>query len=128
VATDVADLLRRRRAAVSPRASYGLIHGELGPDHVLLDGRGEPVLIDIETVMSFDTEWEHMFLELRFGDRYRRFHADDLDESRLALYRLAQYLSLVAGPLRLLDGDFPDRAGMIEIVTQNTERVLTELR
>lgn len=128
VATDVADLLRQRRAAVPPRASYGLIHGELGPDHVLIDDRGEPVMVDIEGVMWFDTEWEHVFLALRFGDRYRHFHADDLDESRVRLYRPALSLSLVAGPLRLLDGTFPDRAGMLEIVAHNTERVLAELR
>ena len=28
-----------------------LIHGELGQDHILLDRRGEPVLIDIEGAM-----------------------------------------------------------------------------
>jgi len=32
-----------------------------------------------------------------------------LDGQRLAVYILAMRLSLVAGPLRLLDGDFPDR-------------------
>ena len=31
-----------------------LIHGELGPDHVLIDERGHPVIIDIEGVMFFD--------------------------------------------------------------------------
>lgn len=34
------------------------------------------------------------------------------------------YLSLVAGPLRLLDGDFPDRDFMMQIVVHNTARVL----
>src|SRR5215831_15636597 len=44
---------------VPQRSEYSLIHGELGPDHVLVDERGDPVLIDIEGAMYFDIEWEH---------------------------------------------------------------------
>jgi hypothetical protein len=50
-----------------------------------------------------------------------------LDPDRLRLHRLAQYLSLVAGPLRLLAGGFPDRDAMLRIVTANVGRVLGEL-
>lgn len=121
------DLLHERCAAVAPRTEYGLIHGELGPDHVLVDDHDEPVLIDIEGVMFFDVEWEHVFLELRFGGGYSVFRRDDLDADRLRLYRLALYLSLVAGPLRLLDGDFPDRAAMVAIVDGNIGRTLAQL-
>jgi hypothetical protein len=110
-------------AAVAPRTGYALIH-ELGPDHVLVDGAGRPVLIDIEGIMYFDVEWEHAFLELRFGALYARLGTSDLDAHRLRLYRLATYLSLVAGPLRLLDGDFPDREPMLRIVEYNVERTL----
>ncbi|MEV6872104.1 phosphotransferase [Amycolatopsis sp. NPDC051128] len=120
-------LVHDRYAAVAPRTEYGLIHGELGPDHVLVDDCDEPVLIDIEGVMFFDVEWEHMFLELRFGSGYSHFRRDDLDGDRVRFYRLAMYLSLVAGPLRLLDGDFPDRSAMLEIVEQNIGRTLAEL-
>jgi hypothetical protein len=113
--------LRQRHSLIEPRAGYGLIHGELGPDHVLVaDGR--PVLIDIEGAMFFDVEWEHVFLELRFGPHYRP--AKGLDPARMNLYRPAQYLSLVEGPLRLLDGDFPHREAMLEIAEQNIERAL----
>ncbi|MDX3663199.1 phosphotransferase [Streptomyces sp. ID05-26A] len=113
--------LRQRHAAIEPRARYGLIHGELGPDHVLVaDGR--PVLIDIEGAMFFDVEWEHVFLELRFGPHYRP--VADLDQARMSLYRLAQHLSLMEGPLRLLDGDFPNRDAMRAIAEHNVERVL----
>ncbi len=116
-------------AAVPAREEHALIHGELGPDHVLIDGPGEPVLIDIEGVMFFDVEWEHAFLELRFAEHYRSLRPgpDGLDEPRLRLYRLAMYLSLVAGPLRLLDGDFPDRAPMLAIAEANVGRTLTFL-
>ncbi|GAA1608102.1 phosphotransferase [Nonomuraea maheshkhaliensis] len=120
--------LRDLHAAVRPRPDHGLIHGELGPDHILLDDRNEPVLIDIEGASYFDVEWEHVFLKIRFGDHYGRLRPDGLDERRLRFYRLAHHLSLVAGPLRLLDGDFPDRDFMTEIATHHTEEALTFLR
>ncbi|MGW0802158.1 phosphotransferase [Nonomuraea sp. NPDC002799] len=121
--------LRELAALVEPRGDYGLIHGELGPDHVLVGADGEPVLIDIEGTMFFDVEWEHVFLGLRFAARhYARLRPAGLDERRMRLYRLAQHLSLVAGPLRLLDGDFPDRRFMMEIATTHTERALRFLR
>jgi len=113
---------------VRPRREYRLIHGELGPEHLLLDRDGTPVVIDIEGLMFFDVEWEHVFLKLRFGEQYRLLRRADLDEQRMALYTLAMCLSLVAGPLRLLDGDFPDRDGMITIVEANIQRTLAFLR
>jgi Phosphotransferase enzyme family len=121
------DVSRALAAAVPPRTHYGLIHGELGPDHVLIDDQGHPVIIDIEGVMFFDVEWEHAFLELRFGRHYRWLRASDLDDRRLRFYRLALYLSLIAGPLRLLDGDYPDREPMLEIVESNIARALALL-
>ncbi len=121
------DVVRELAAAVRPRAQYGLIHGELGPDHVLIDDRNQPVLIDIEGLMFFDIEWEHAFLQLRFKDYYRWLRVSDLDERRLRFYRLALHLSLIAGPLRLLDGDFPDREPMQQIADFNTDRVLRYL-
>ncbi|MEH0972476.1 phosphotransferase [Micromonospora sp. CPCC 205546] len=123
----LADALAERRAAVAPRSRYGLIHGELGPDHVLVDARDHPVLVDIEGAMFLDVEWEHAFLELRFGDAWPALAVDGLDGHRLRLYRLATHLSLVAGPLRLLDGDFPDRAGMRAIVEHNVSETLAQL-
>jgi phosphotransferase family enzyme len=121
-------LLDGLAAQVPPRAEYRLIHGELGPDHVLVDRGAEPVLIDIEGLMFFDIEWEHVFLRLRFGSLYHQVLARaDLDERRMAFYTLAMRLSLVAGPLRLLDGDFPDRAFMLEIVEHNLRETLALL-
>jgi hypothetical protein len=111
--------------AIVPRQRYSLVHGEFGPDHVLVDPQGLPFLIDIEGLMFFDAEWEHAFLEMRFHDAYEHLRIDRLDEDRLHLYRLAQHLSLVAGPLRLLDGDFEDRSFMRRIVEHNLTRVLS---
>ncbi|MFD7276450.1 aminoglycoside phosphotransferase family protein [Streptomyces sp. NPDC059862] len=97
---------------------------ELGPDHVLVDPDGNPVLIDIEGSMHFDVEWEHVFLRIRLHDAYRPLGVDGLDEDRLALYMLAQRLSLTAGPLRLLDGDFPDQASTAGIAEYNLQKAL----
>jgi hypothetical protein len=60
---------------VRPRREYRLIHGELGPEHLLLDRDGTPVIIDIEGLMFFDVEWEHVFLKIRFGEQYPQIKA-----------------------------------------------------
>ncbi|MGW6599512.1 phosphotransferase family protein [Streptomyces sp. NPDC055036] len=114
--------------AVRPRVEFSVVHGELGPDHVLVDTDGHPVAIDIEGLMYFDVEWEHVFLRIRLHDAYRPPAVEGLDEDRLALYTLAQRLSLTAGPLRLLDGEFPDRAFMAGIAEHNLNEALELLR
>ncbi|UQU65735.1 hypothetical protein COUCH_05290 [Couchioplanes caeruleus] len=68
-----------------------------------------------------------MFLRIRLGRDYARLAADGLDEDRLALYMLTQRLSLTAGPLRLLDTDFPDRAFMAHIAEHNLTEALALL-
>ncbi|MEV5327215.1 phosphotransferase [Nonomuraea sp. NPDC052634] len=122
------ELLREMAAGVEPRTEHALIHGELGPDHVLMDDGGEPVLIDIDGAKFFDVEWEHVFLRLRFGEHYPRLRIEGLDEARMRFYRLAQSLALVAGPLRLLDGDFPDREAMMAIVRHHIGQALGFVR
>ncbi|GAA2417783.1 phosphotransferase [Streptomyces glaucosporus] len=126
-AASLHDRLQELATRVAPRTQHGLIHGELGPDHVLVDASGHPVLIDIEGLMFFDVEWEHVFLRLRFGDQYPVLSRPGLDPARLDLYMLAMRLSLVAGPLRLLDGDFPHRTLMQEIAEHNAEEALALL-
>ncbi|MEV0635235.1 phosphotransferase [Streptomyces sp. NPDC050619] len=121
---DLEATIRELAAAVGPRTRYSLIHGELGPDHVLLDADGNPVLIDVEGLLYFDVEFEHVFLRLRFGAHYDVLRAPDLDEDRLRLYRLAMHLGLVSGPLRLLDGDFPDPEPMRAIAEHNLRKAL----
>ncbi|MEW1956673.1 phosphotransferase [Kineococcus sp. NPDC059986] len=126
VTGSVGAALRDRAAAVRPRdqAGYGLVHGELGPDHVLLDREHRPVLVDLEGVMWADVEWEHAFLALRFGDHYEALRLPGLDPARLGLYRLALHLSLVEGPLRLIDQGLANSGFMAEIAEHNLHEVL----
>jgi hypothetical protein len=74
--------------------------------------------------MYFDVEWEHVFLRLRFRRHYQWLEMDGLDEQRLELYALALDLSLIEGPLRLLDGGYPDRDQMLAIAGWAVERAL----
>jgi Phosphotransferase enzyme family len=120
----LSDLLRALAEPLEPRGTSGLVHGELGPDHILLDRDGDPVLIDIEGLLYFDAEWEHVFLRLRFGDRYPRLARPGLDQDRLRFYRLAQHLNLVAGPLRIADSGHPERAWFLELADYHLAQAL----
>ncbi len=124
---ELAELLGDLAAPLSSRTEFGLIHGELAPGHVLIDRADRPVLIDIEGLMYFDVEWEHVFLRLLYGAHYERLRNPELDPQRMRFYSLALHLSLVAGPLRLLDGDFPRRGFMLGIVESNLRHVLSFL-
>jgi hypothetical protein len=103
------DLLHSLASLIQPREAWALVHGELGPDHVLLDRRGEPVLIDIEGAKYFDVETEHVWTRMRFGEHYAKLSRGGLDENRLRFYQLCMHLSLVAGPLRIADTSHPER-------------------
>jgi hypothetical protein len=118
------ELLHALAEPIEPRSSSGLVHGELGPDHILLDINGDPVLIDIEGLMYFDAEWEHVFLRIRFGDHYTKLSLPDLDPDRLRFYQLARHLNLVAGPLQIADGSHPERAWFLELANDHLGKVL----
>nr|WP_237556572.1 phosphotransferase [Streptomyces sp. SID5464] len=128
VRRELEDMIHALAAEVRPRDRQTLIHGELGPDHVLLTSDGQPALIDIEGLMYFDVEHEHVFLRLRFGPHYDALRAPGLDEARLRLYRLSMHLSLVSGPLTLIEGDFPHPERMREIAEHNLQQALSLLR
>lgn len=128
VRRELEDMIHALAAEVRPRDRQTLIHGELGPDHVLLTSDGQPALIDIEGLMYFDVEHEHVFLRLRFGPHYDALRAPGLDEARLRLYGLSMHLGLVSGPLTLVEGDFPHPERMREIAEHNLRQALSLLR
>lgn len=128
VRRELEDTVHALAAEVRPRDRHTLIHGELGPDHVLLTPDGHPALIDIEGLLYFDVEQEHVFLRLRFGPHYDALRAPGLDEARLRLYRMAMHLGLVSGPLTLVEGDFPHPERMREIAEHNLHQALSLLR
>jgi aminoglycoside phosphotransferase (APT) family kinase protein len=109
---------------IKPRTTAALVHGELGPDHVLLDGRGEPVLIDIEGAKYFDVETEHVWLRMRFGGHYAKLSRGGLDEDRLRFYQLCMHLDLVAGPLRIAGTNHPEREWFRETAEYHLRRAL----
>lgn len=123
----IAAHLHHLHGRVAPRREYALVHGELGPDHVLVTPAGEPVMIDIEGLSYFDVEWEHAWLQMRFGEAYPALRPVDLDADRLELYRYAQVLSLIEGPLRIADTDFPDRRWMRDLAERNIAKALTAI-
>ncbi|MFH9065385.1 phosphotransferase family protein [Streptomyces coeruleorubidus] len=128
VRRELEDTIHALAAAVRPRDRHTLIHAELGADHVLLTPDGQPALIDIEGLMYFDVEHEHVFLKLRFGPHYDALRAPGLDEARMHLYRLSMHLGLVSGPLTLIEGDFPHPERMREIAEHNLQQALSLLK
>jgi hypothetical protein len=118
------ELLHSLAEPIEPRATAALIHGELGPDHVLLDRDGEPVLIDIEGAMYFDVEREHVWLSMRFGRHYAKLSGGDLDEDRLRFYQLCMHLDLVAGPLEIAGTSHPDREWFRDVAEHHLQRAL----
>jgi hypothetical protein len=109
---------------IGPRTAAALVHGELGPDHVLLDRRGEPVLIDIEGTMYFDVEAEHVWMRMRFGEHYAKLKRSGLDEDRLRFYQLCTHLDLVAGPLRIAGTSHPARDWFRRLAEHHLQRAL----
>ncbi|SEL79085.1 Phosphotransferase enzyme family protein [Paenibacillus sp. OK003] len=103
------DTLYELESRIQPRNEYGFIHGELGPDHILVNDRLEPYLIDIEGAEFFDIEHEHSFLEFRFGDFYSYLKNDHLDRNRMLFYRFHHHISLISGGLKLLHRGYPNR-------------------
>ncbi|GFN34148.1 hypothetical protein PCURB6_44080 [Paenibacillus curdlanolyticus] len=103
------DNLYELEAEIEPRSRNGFIHGELGPNHILINDKMQAYLIDIEGAGFYDLEHEHSFLELRFGEWYRYLSQDKLDPNRMGFYRYCHHLSLMSGGLKLLHRHFPDQ-------------------
>ncbi|OPA77422.1 aminoglycoside phosphotransferase [Paenibacillus selenitireducens] len=122
------DWLYELESNIQPRDRYGYIHGELGPDHIMVGENLEPYLIDIEGAMFYDIEHEHSFLEFRFGDFYRYLKREDLDPNRMQFYRLHHHISCASGGLKLLHRGYPNQGLARDIAEYNSQRVMQLLR
>ncbi|MEK8129235.1 phosphotransferase [Paenibacillus filicis] len=107
--TKLLDTLLELESSIKPRSRYGFIHGELGPNHVLVTPALEPYLIDIEGAEFFDIEHEHSFLEFRFEEFYRYLKNDKLDPNRMLFYKFHHHISLIAAGLKLIHRGYPDQ-------------------
>jgi hypothetical protein len=125
---NLTQVLRELQGKIKPRKDYRLIHGELGPDHIMVDERLEVYLIDIEGMMFFDVEFEHSFLDFRFGDSYQYLADPQLDKDRLLFYKLHHHLSCTTGGLKLVQRGFHNPTFAQEIMESNLRSSLEFLR
>lgn len=121
IARQLADLA----AAAAPRDEYTFIHGEWGPNHVLVDRTDTAYLIDIEGARFCDLEMEASFLRLRFGEDYRQLVEEPLDPVRMGFYHLCHCATLLDGAVELRAKGYYDMAeveGMIDHFTHLLQR------
>jgi hypothetical protein len=116
--------LRTLHAALEPRTELGVVHGELCAEHTLVGPDGEPVIIDIEGLMYTDIEVEHCWMRMRFGPHYEALRNPGLDPRRVEYYQYVMHLDLVGGPLRIAEGDFPNRKWMLDVADFHLRRAL----
>lgn len=98
------------------RNEYTFIHGELGPNHVIVDKDNNAYLIDIEGAKYYDVEEELSFLDMRFNKRLRKTE-NTFDEQRLYFYYIGHCLGNLRGAVELKQKgyyDMDDVNGMIE--------------
>lgn len=120
-AVESAGKLEKRRA-------YTFIHGELGPNHVMVDRDNNAYLIDIEGARYDDVEEELSFLEMRF-DRGLGTLQEPVDEKRMAFYHIAHCLGNLHGAVQLKQKgyyDMEDVNGMIGFFHSQILRILKE--
>lgn len=109
---------------IKPRNEYVFIHRELGPNHVFVDENLNTYLIDIESAMFFDIEYEHSFLKLRFGENYKYLTVNNLDLDRLRFYKLHLHISCLSGALELKQKGYPDMDDVNGMIEHNFKQAL----
>lgn len=122
--------LHELSANLAPRTSYRLIHGELGPEHILIRQRDQAVyFVDIDGLHFSDIEVEHALMKVRFSaptyDQY--FRRTDLDAARMAFYEFALYVSFVYAGTRFILKNYPDQVWAQGLFSANLARVIKVL-
>lgn len=112
---------------IMPRKKYSFIHYELGPNHVLADKENNIYLIDIDGMKFFDLEFEHSFLKFRFGEFYKYFKREDLDEDRMDFYKLHHHIGALSGAYKLIQNNYEDMDDVNEMIRYNYNEILKYL-
>jgi len=89
------------------RQEYTFIHGELGPNHVMVDKYDNAYLIDIEGGKYCDLEEELSFLKIRFGSMLENLEMG-LDSDRMEFYHIGHCLNNLSGAIQLKLKDYYD--------------------
>jgi hypothetical protein len=122
------DKLLELSNAMEKRQEYTFIHGELGPNHVLVDKYDNAYLIDIEGGKYCDLEEEISFLNIRFGSLLENLEID-LDSDRMEFYRIRHCLNNLSGAIQLKLKDYYDMDdvnGMIQYFNGLLKEVVGE--
>ena len=100
LATKLADKIEKRN-------EYTFIHGELGPNHVIVDKDNNAYLIDIEGAKYYDVEEELSFLDIRFNKMLRKAE-NTVDEQRIYFYHIGHCLGYLRGTMELKQKGYYD--------------------
>lgn len=101
------DKLLKLSSVMVKRQEYTFIHGELGPNHVMVDKYDNAYLIDIEGGKYCDLEEEISFLNIRFGRLLQNLEMD-LDPDRMEFYHIGHCLNNLSGAIQLKLKDYYD--------------------
>lgn len=115
VYVQVEEKARECAKKIESRNKYTFIHGELGPNHVIVDEDNNAYLIDIEGAKFYDVEEELSFLDMRFNKRLKKL-SDIIDEQRMYFYYIGHCLGNLRGAVELKQKgyyDMDDVNGMI---------------
>ena len=104
----VSKMLEQLSQRMSKRDEYTFIHGELGPNHVIVDKDDEAFLIDIEGAKYADIEEEASFLKIRFGSYYDELVNETLDLNRMTFNHLCHCIGNLSGALELKSKNYYD--------------------
>jgi hypothetical protein len=120
----IQDAVNRIVGAIEPRSTLHLIHGELGPEHILI-GEAEAVhFIDCEGLKFFDLEFEHSLLKARFGRDYVQFARPDLDSRMMKYYGLMHYIGWNAFASKAVTKSSIDKTWARGIMESSTREIL----
>lgn len=104
---EVWEKLRELTRGLQKRQEYTFIHGELGPNHVMVDKYDNAYLIDIEGGKYCDLEEEASFLKIRFGKLFENLD-NGLDPKRMEFYHIGHCLNNLSGAIQLKLKDYYD--------------------